>query len=399
MSHGLSSLLWRSIYTYSWDLVERGIDNACAEISELGQNTNTIAGSYHAGKFLRPRSSSPVLFPEDGTVYFRHDPSRYGSIRPEPNSLVAERDILAELCSQSQLSVNVWLVLLHNTLLGSRYPQSCVQNAFGDRYIYNLCPSSPHARAYACGLAADVAANYEVTGISMESPGFAPFIHGFHHEFNLVQSNRWLENLLGLCFCEHCRTGAVHAGIDASGLQRRVKEQVTRYLSGSIDYPADMAESFWLADVATDQELGAFLSWRCEVVSSLVSDIRSQVHRDISLAVIPSVARPTANAWYEGSDLAALRKAAGVLEICLYEPSAQRAAADFDDVCGRIGGSAGMRCILRPSHPDLNSAAEVRAVAEYVGAGDAQGISFYNWGFLRPHNLQFIAEALREFLA
>ena len=45
----------------------------------LGLNTITLAGGYHAGKFLRPRGTSgKVYFPEDGTVYFRPDPTRYG---------------------------------------------------------------------------------------------------------------------------------------------------------------------------------------------------------------------------------------------------------------------------------------------------------------------------------
>ena len=41
----------------------------------LGLNTVTLAGSYHAGKFLRPHGTAgKVYFPEDGTVYFRTDP-------------------------------------------------------------------------------------------------------------------------------------------------------------------------------------------------------------------------------------------------------------------------------------------------------------------------------------
>ncbi len=396
MADEVPELSWRSIYTYAWDLAERGLEESFDEFRGLGLNTVTVAGSYHAGKFLRPNSASPVYFPEDGTIYFRHDQSRYGRIKPLPNSMTTSHDILAEMCGRSELAVNVWLVLLHNTALGSRHPEDTVQNAFGDRYIYNLCPSSPHARKYARGLAADVTANYGIAGISMESPGYAPFLHGFHHEFNLVQSNRWLENLLGLCFCQHCRAGAAAEGIDAGRLQSQVRNSISSYLSSEIDYPLDMAESFWLADVATDGELAAFMAWRCSVVASLVSEIRSLVPDSAAVAVIPSVARPTANAWYEGSDLPALRKAAGTLEICLYEPSSQRAIADLADVRRRLGGPEGLRCIVRPSAPDLNSAAEVKVVVDAIARAGAEGVSFYNWGFLRRHNLRFVAEALRK---
>ncbi len=387
---------WKSIYTFAWDLAEQGIDTSIAEFRGLGLNTVTIAGSYHSGKFLSPRSSSPVVFPEDGTVYFHPDPSCYGKIKPIPNSILASRDILGELVRKSKIAVNVWLVLLHNTKQGERNLKDCVTNAFGDKYVYNLCPSSPHSREYAVGLATDVSTNYPIVGVSIESPGFTPFVHGFHHEFNLIQSNQWLENLLGLCFCENCLNGAAKNGIDATRLQGRVKSWIHDYLASEIDFPEDMAESFWLADMATDSELLAFMAWRCLVVTSLVSEIRAAVASHISVAVIPSVGRPTANAWYEGSNLADLREIAGHLEICLYEPNSHRAVADFVDVRRRLGTADGLRCIIRPSAPDLNSPSEVRATVSFIAGQGVDGISFYNWGFLRKHNLRSISEALKH---
>ena len=43
----------------------------------LGLDTVTLAGSYHAGKFLRPHGQSgKVYFPEDGTVYFKANAGR-----------------------------------------------------------------------------------------------------------------------------------------------------------------------------------------------------------------------------------------------------------------------------------------------------------------------------------
>ena len=100
--------------------------------------------------------------------------------------------------------------------------QSAIANAFGDRYIYNLCPSAPDARAYAIGLAQDVTASYPVMGVSLETPGFLPYAHGFHHEFALNRPNRWLDNQLGLCFCAHCQAGAKRAGIPVERMERVV---------------------------------------------------------------------------------------------------------------------------------------------------------------------------------
>ncbi len=388
---------YKAIYSYAWDLAEAGVSAAVAEFRGLGLDTVTMAGSYHAGKFLRPHGKSgKVTFPDDGTVYFKADPSRYGAIKPVANGLLAEGDVLHELTA-SGMAVNVWLVLLHNTRLGMANPQSVVRNAFGDPYYYNLCPSAPDARAYAIGLAADVTTSYPVSGISLEAPGFTPYAHGYHHEFALMKLNPWLENQLGLCFCDHCVAAATKAGIEAERLKAQTAADIAAYLESDIDYPADMAEAFWRADIAADGDLRRYLDFRNGVVTSLVTEIRAAVRKDANVAVIPSVARPTGGAWYEGSDLKALGKAAGIIEACFYEPSAMRVKSDLFDVRRRLRGTdTKLRGILRPSHPDLATKGEFLAAVDALRAGGIDELAFYNWGHLRRANLTWIAEALEE---
>ena len=386
---------YRAIYTYAWDLADEGVGNAVDQFKSLGLNTVTIAGSYHAGKFLRPHGKTgKVYFPEDGTVYFKTAATRYRSIKPVHNSMLDSQDVLAELCKKNDMSTNVWLVLFHNTLLGMRHPEATVSNAFGDRYIYSLCPSHPDARAYALGLTRDVTESYPVSGLSLESPGFAPYAHGYHHEFALNQPNRWLDSQLGLCFCDHCIMGAKAAGINATSLKTKVAKDISDYLATDIDFPADMAEAFWLADSQCDGELKAYLAWRCGVVTSLVAEIRDRVRKDATVAVIPSVARPTGGAWYEGSDLAALAGVADFIEACFYEPGAARVKADLFDVKRRLGGSEKLHGILRPAWPDLQSKSEFLAAVEALVAGGLKGLAFYNWGHLRRANLAWIADAM-----
>ena len=386
---------YRAIYTYAWDLAETGVPTAIAEFRSLRLDTVTIAGSYHAGKFLRPHGKAgKVYFPEDGTTYFKTDGSRYGAIKPVANTLVQSFDVMRELCDAKDIQTNVWLVLLHNTLLGTMHPEATVSNAFGDRYVYSLCPSHPEARAYAIGLARDVTESYPVSGISLESPGFAPYAHGFHHEFALNQPNRWLDSQLGLCFCDHCMKGAAAHGVDAKALKAQTAKSISDYLASDVDFPADMAEAFWLADTRLDGELKAFLDWRCTVVTSLVSEIRGAVRKDATVAIIPSVARPTGGSWYEGSDLAALAKAAGIIEACFYEPGSDRVKADLFDVTRRLAGTGKLRGRTRPAWPDLSNKADFLAAIQTLVDGGVSGLAFYNWGHLRKANLAWIADAM-----
>ncbi len=387
-------MTYRAFYAYAWDIAERGAENVIAEVTGLGLDTLSVAGAYHAGKFLRPRGTGgKTYFPEDGTVYFKPDPSRYGRIKPVPNHILDDHDFFAELTKAGGIQVNAWMVLLHNTRLGTSYPEATVETAFGDRLLYALCPSNPDARTLAVALCKDVTESYPVMGVSIETPGFLPSVHGFHHEFNLVKPNRWLDNQLGLCFCEHCRAGAKRAGIDADGLRARIKADVEAYLASDIDLPDDMADAIWFADTRTDPDMAAFLTWRCAVVTSLVAEIRDAVRKDAAVAIIPSVARPTGGAWYEGTDLKALARAAGIIEACFYEPSAARVLADAWDVKRRIGDAGAIRGIMRASHPDLNSAGEVAAAVAGLRAVGIADVAFYNFGFYRPRSFEWIRAA------
>lgn len=386
---------YKAILSYAWDLAEHGTSNAVHTFVAMGLDTVSLAGTYHAGKFLRPQGKNrKVYFPEDGTAYFRHSDARYGAIKPQPNSLLNETDVLRELCENSAIATNVWLVLLHNTNLGMQHPDSVVRNAFGDPYFYNLCPSAPAARAYAIGLAADVTESYPVSGISLEAPGFTPYSHGYHHEMSFVRQNAWFEGYMGLCFCDHCVTAAASKGIDAEALKRRVAKDLANYLDSDVDLPGDMAEAFWLADVQRDADLQAYLSFRSGQVTSLVAEIRDRVRKDADVAVIPSVARPTGGAWYEGSDLRTLSSATGIIEACFYEPSAGRIGADLFDLKRRVAPDTRIRGILRPSFPDIDNKAEFLAAVDVLVSGGVTDLAFYNWGHLRRRNVEWIGEAL-----
>jgi hypothetical protein len=387
---------YKAIYAYAWDLAEEGVLHATGQFRALGLDTVTIAGSYHAGKFMRPRGKTgKVYFPEDGTVYFCPDVSRYGEIKPRQNGLLREKDVLRELTETPDIATNAWMVLLHNTPLGMAHPDATVCNAFGDRYVYSLCPSAPSARAYAIALASDVADNYAISGMSLESPGFAPYVHGYHHEFALMKSNRWLESQLGLCFCKHCLAGARAAGVDAARLKVQVAEDVGAYLASDVDFPGDMAEAFWLADTRSDGALKAFLDWRCAIVTSLVAEIRAAVRPSVNVAIIPSVARPTGGAWYEGSDLAALAESAGILEACFYEATPMRIKSELFDLRRRLRGKGKLRAILRPSYPDIDNRAGFVEACRALGEGGVKEVAFYNYGHLRAANLGWIADALQ----
>jgi hypothetical protein len=395
--HRGSLPVYKALYTYAWDLADEGLEVVLGRVRETGLNTVTLAASYHAGKFLRPHGrGGRMVFLRDGSVYFPARRERYGRIQPLIHPMVEEFDAFTELeRAAPELDRVAWVVCLHNTPLGERHPEYTCRNAFGDPFVYSLCPAHPEVRAYVVNLCCDLATRHDLKGLALETPGWLPYDHGFHHEFAMVPLDPWAKILLGLDFADATRRAAAAAGIDAERLQARARELLERWFAADFVVPEAMAREWWLADVVADPEWAAFLHWRCQAVAELVAQVRAALPKDTQLAVIPTVQRPSAAAWMEGSDLGLLAKVADVIEFPAYHPSAEEALIDAWDVRRRVGEGAPLHAILRPTHPDLGGGRETALVLRrLVDEARISGVAFYNYGHMRLAGLAHARDAL-----
>ncbi|TPW30073.1 hypothetical protein FJU08_12150 [Martelella alba] len=393
--NGTADDKYRGLFAYGWDIAEMDDDRFVDEAHRLGLNTITYAAAYHAGKFTRPKGvHGKIFFPEDGRTHFRSDASRYEAIKPETSGFAAGNDLFERLCARSDVAVSAWTVLLHNSFLGAKHPDCVVENAFGDRYVYSLCPSNPAVRAYARNLCCDVANSHDVEGLTLETPGFLPFRHGYHHEFALLGSMPGTEMLLGLCFCEHCENRAKFAGIDVAGLRGRVKKHVAGAMDAAYE-PHPATNRAWVeADLVLDADLAAYHRMRCEAVTSLVGEIREAVRKDASIHIIPSVNQPVGLCYLEGSDLAALSKVADGLEVCFYTPPAETALTELSEIRARTGDDVSIRAVLRPGVPDYASEGGFAATVAALENAGVSGFGFYNYGHVRASGLEWVGRAM-----
>ncbi|PDQ17502.1 hypothetical protein CN311_29700, partial [Mesorhizobium sanjuanii] len=91
-----------SMWTYPWDVQDLGLETVERDLVErAGLNMISLATSYHAGRFLQPRSSRrKAYFPEDGTIYFKPTAARWASlaIQPKVADVITEGgDVLGDL--------------------------------------------------------------------------------------------------------------------------------------------------------------------------------------------------------------------------------------------------------------------------------------------------------------
>lgn len=376
-----------SMYTYPWDLREEGADTVAGRLRDSGITGVALSTSYHSGKFLRPHAPKrKSCFPEGGTVYFRPDPARYRTLQPRLAGMAEDYDplrILAETCGD--LPVTAWTVGLHNSRLGAAHPELAAQTPFGDPLMNSLCPTQPEVRHYLMALSLDTAAQPGVREIAIETPGWQTFRHGHHHEFELIELPEPVQIMLGTCFCDACRAGAVRQGIDVGALARRTVDELKRFFA-TAEVPT--------SDPREDADWAAFQAWRLEIVTTLMAEIRAELSQDVGLAVIPTTQTPNDLCWIEGSDLAGLAHAADRLEVPAYQCGAADIVADARRAREAAGVEAKIGFILRPTWPHLTDAAQVSEAMSGLAGLDPVSVSFYNYGHMRLQSLDWIAAAI-----
>ena len=384
----------KGFFVYAWDLAEEGPKSALEKIQELGANTVCLASSYHAGKFTRPRAKQKIYFPVDGTVYFEPNRQLYGSIQPKRNPVLDQYDFFRDWSKYNKdLRLKAWTVCTHNSPQGLEHPEICVRNAFGDPYIYNLCPANDEVQHYVRALCQDLASIESVECITLETPGYLPFWHGYHHEFGFVPLDFQAQALLALCFSADTKRKAISFGVNAERLQNWVVGRLNQFFASGV-YPKDsMAMHWFLADLIQEPDLVAYLRAQEQIVSELIKSVRDVLPKHVRLNLIPTVQRPTAGCWVEGTGLTKLSEIFDGVDSCAYQNGAEEIFMDSWDVRRRVGDEVPLSFILRPAPPDLDSKAQLLSAVEQLKTLQPCGISFYNYGFLPEPNLLWAQEA------
>ena len=387
-----------AMWAYSWDIQDQGIDVVTAELHDQAQlNTVSLATSYHAGHFLQPRSPNrKSYFPEDGTVYYRPQPHlwEHKRIQPLVAQSVAERgdmlDALVKARDNGGIAVSCWTVCLHNTRLGLLHPSEVTRNAFGDPNPFNLCPSSPAAREYVTTMVRDITTRYRPDMVELESPNFMGFVHGFHHEKDGVGLTSEDDFLFSLCFCDHCRTAALHAGINMDGARQVVRKfliETCERVVPEAQFPGFPEEG--ISAFRDYPDLYAFLAWRTEPVTSLIGEIRQQADAASKVVLID-----LKDGWTGGVDLAAVGKVCDGAVLCGYDMDAVDVTALMKSGRDILGPGKYLGTGFRVFYPEMRGADDLAARAEAAAGAGADGINFYNYGLIPRARLDWVRNAV-----
>lgn len=383
-----------SMWTYPWDIQDQGLEALAADLAgRAGLNTVSMATSYHAGRFLQPRSpAQKAYFPEDGTVYFRPDEALWQgkAIRPLMARNVVERGDMLEALTKARattgLKVSSWTVCLHNSRLGTLHPDHVTRNAYGNANTYNLCPSSPAARDYVATLVRDITTNYTPDMLELESPNFMGFAHEYHHEKDGVGLNAEDDFLLSLCFCDHCAARAEKAGVPVEGARRTVARFIAELCERAVperqfpDFPDAGIDAF-----RDHPDLHAFLAWRTEPVTSLIGEIKAAADPATRIVLID-----LKDAWLGGVDLEAVGRLCDGAILCCYDMTPEAVSDVIRAGRALLGPEKFLGLGLRVFYPEVDGPAILAARAKAAVDAGADGVNFYNYGLIPAARLDWV---------
>jgi hypothetical protein len=388
-----------SIFLFATDLADEGIEAVLDNVQErAGLGGVTVAAAYHEGRDVFPHNPvRKVRFLESGAVFFEPGASlRAVRLRPPVSDVAHVLTDLVAAGGRRGITVRAWTVFLHNGALAAANPDCAPENAFGDRYVTDLCPANPDARAFAVALAADVA-RLGVEAICSESLHYHPLEHGYAHERYFVPLGARARYLLGLCFCAHCLHAARAHGVDGDAVRCFARGELERVFAGRAEPHAEELDRDALND-----ELGGYLRAREQVVTSLVAEVADAAGDttfefiDLSGAVKgyadgrPTGAPSASIAWQLGVDVAEVARACDGIDAIGYAADPERIRGDLEAY-----GDAAVSVIFRPTTPDCDSPDDLRAKVEIARARGLRRADFYHYGFMRLDALDWIRASLR----
>lgn len=401
-----------SVFCFAEDLLGEGIPAVVDRVRETGADSITLAATYHQARDVFPHHPEGMLhYLPSGSSAFQPSDGRYGLLAPA--TYPGGRDLLGELveaASQRGMTTAAWTVVLHNSRLGHAHPEVTIHTALGDRLRHALCPAHPEVRRYATSLAADLA-GCGVGAVRLEALTAGGFDHGETHERALIHLGEPARFLLGLCFCEHCRAAGQADDVDVETLAHRVTE-VLRGVLRSHSYAAAMpplSRAGALVDLL-GEEITGYLRARERTVTSLAAAVAGAVHDvspDASVVLLdpagaalgyatgrPETEEPaTALGWREGLDLSALSEHTNLGALCYFSDPA-RTARELAAYRTVLRPGANLEAVLRPTWPDVTTAAELAANVRAAREAGANDLHFYTYGLVRLESFDWMRHAL-----
>jgi hypothetical protein len=380
----------RGLFMHVWDLQDEGVDRVLGWASDAGLNQLLIAGSYHSGWFVHPRKERRRLYmTQGGVLYFPPDPKIFGStpIRPEVADFVQKTNWLrlaGDRLDRYKLRMASWTIGVHSTRLGLRYPDYTQHTAYGDSLPHALSIGHDAVRAYLKAICRDLATNYPMYGVQLETFGWMGARHGHHHERDLTELRPVEQSLLGICFNPQTVRKANDRGIDADRARASVRQVLDAAFREAPDRPADHPGT--MAEVEDrSPDLKAYNAFLRQLASELIIEIKREALKGTACKLLMQ-------SGYQ-ADIAG---AADGFACAAYGQPPEKVLEIVRRARGAVPAAwtGEFPCFIRLGMGVPASAGQLREIVSALKQGGSTGPIFYNYSESPPRMLGWVKGAL-----
>jgi hypothetical protein len=229
------------MYLYPWDAWDEGTDAVVERLLACGIDAVQLAVCYHIATYLLPRNPRRVVyFGDHGALYFRPSDELVrsaGVAAPVSDSLrdgLSLTEVLDGL-ERAGLARIAWLVYAYDHALARARPDLAVRNVFGDHSQAQLCTVNPVFARYAVALTEEVLERFGFDGLVAESLCALRYDYGFLNPKLGVSPSPAAAFILGVCWCDACRSIGEGAGLDTARLGDGVQRWLRTHLNALPD--------------------------------------------------------------------------------------------------------------------------------------------------------------------
>lgn len=391
----------RAINLFPWDVASEGPDQALGAIAGLGCNGVILSPNYHRARLFRPRTLGFYNRPIDWCDFhpqlaLYEEPALLPPVNPDERCVAATQQAVAA-ARKHGLDLIISVIGCHNTTIGLNFPELCLENAFGDRYAFALCPAEPRVRSLLGSLVRDIARQFRPRAILLDSFSFLDAVHREHHELMFISPGAFGKYLLSLCFHPTCCARMHAAGLDVTELRTQVKALIRAAVSRGPELRSAEAERDELNGLLMEYpEFQVVARVRADIVAELLAHVKSCAAEE-GVAVHSQsgfLARPSARAWTEGAGLRRRAESCEKIFLQAHWPSARESIQDLTWATTVLPAG---RVVLTTMTSEDNVASEADLVQRATAAKrvGAAGVSFYNYGLISAERLEWIQRANR----
>ncbi|CAM5403039.1 hypothetical protein GCM10010329_82390 [Streptomyces spiroverticillatus] len=224
-------------YAYPWDVLDA--PGFVERVRELGVDEVAVAVSYHSARAATPWSTAGTsVLARHAALYrpVREEAWRDAALRPAAPDWVRIPDSAGDavrVLNAAGVPAAAWIVLTHNSRLGTEFPQYAVRNCFGESYPWSLCPSQPEVRTYAARLTAESVAGLHLASVVLEACGQLGAVHQHQHEKTDGVWSPAVERLLSVCCCTACAEEWAASGARPDDVRHLLRTEIRRLLDSA----------------------------------------------------------------------------------------------------------------------------------------------------------------------